>query len=684
MNGCGRTDQGVLTLRHPVVWKSTRRVSIAVSVTGLVLVWMLASSTPALGQDPPPPDTLALPMDSLAVEAPTDTIEQVPRPTRRPQHFPRRLLSLRGPTAEVFECDRECVESSAATSLLDLLVEHVPGLLSIRGQYFGGPHHVMDGLFGPGFVTVYLDGRQLLPLARSQADLRRLALPYVDLVRVTRGPDGFIIEVTLLERDGRVAYSRLGASTGTPRSNSLSGVFSNGLGSAFMVDGFFELRDVTRAGTKNDRTGAHARISWMPSSNDFGVQFELRAEAVERVGVDTADIRRNELTLRTRRNLGSWGQIEAYGQTTDYRRVTTEGDDSGGFDPFDFGGEEVEDEVVDMDPRRAADGVGVRLSGVARGGGATAGIHFAGGDAYASRIADLSLWQPIGPVTIEAGGDLSSWNEFTTSAARLGMLVADTLLIPFQIRAFAGQGSRGIGYPEIAIPGLPPLDESAEPDDPNNPPDESDADEGGPEIPHPSLEKVDFRTRSAAASLGLGPWWLSGRYSEQWFSHMTGFGGTFDRAVVRDSAEVEVTSIEARVEGPLLPLGLIIPGLEPMRLRASWRKFDLGTEPALFIPETILRWELAFHDTFFEDNLRIWFSVYTEERGERLVPVPGMSDPQTMPADSWMGTRFMFQIGDFRFFWQLGNLGAEEMGDFPGAPFPRQVNVFGIQWEFFN
>ncbi|MYG48442.1 MAG: hypothetical protein F4164_03490 [Gemmatimonadales bacterium] len=77
-------------------------------------------------------------------------------------------------------------------------------------------------------------------------------------------------------------------------------------------------------------------------------------------------------------------------------------------------------------------------------------------------------------------------------------------------------------------------------------------------------------------------------------------------------------------------------------------------------------------------------SLHIDRRGERLVPVPGSPDPVMLDADSWMGGHLMFKIADFRFFWRFGNLGADRLGDFQGAGFPRQLNVYGLRWDFFN
>ncbi len=591
----------------------------------------------AHAQEPPEPpvaDSLEVVPDSV-LAAFADSVRQ------RAQSFPGRLTGLRGPTHEIFDCDRECVHASPSFTLIELLLEHVPGITGVRGEFYQGPHHVFDGGFGPGFATLYIDGREVLSLSRAQADLRRVSLNYVDRVRVYRGADGLVIDVDLIRHDGVQAYSRVSGLTGDPRSEILDAVFANSLGGASNVEASFERYDVRDRQNDQNRFAVQGRFSWMPRSNDFGVQFEYRSENIERTGLDTLELTRREFVARTRANLGQRAQIEAYGQATSFKDLGTGVPDS-------------------LAPKRGADGVGLRFSAQPGSGGISMGLRFAGRDAYASRIADLSAWQPIGPFALEGGAELASWNEFPTKSWRAGAAFRETLLFPIELRAFTSEGTRGVGFP------LHPMLDSLETSE------------------FPLADSVRFDSRGASAALQVGPFNLAGRYSEQWMDRQVGFGAPFDRLVVADSGEVDITSLEVRFDGPVVPLGVLLRGVEPIRLRASWRKFDSRGAETLFLPDRLFRTELYLSDTFFDENLRIWVSVFIDRRGARLVPVPGSPDPVMLDADSWMGGHLMFKIADFRFFWRFGNLGANQLGDFQGARFPRQLNVFGLRWEFFN
>lgn len=599
------------------------------------LLLTFAGVSAAHAQEPPIPDSLEIVPDSVLAAFADST-------PGRAQSFPERLTGLRGPTHEIFDCDRECVHASPSFSLLELLLEHVPGITAVRGEFFQGPHHAFDGGFGPGLVALYVDGREILSLSRAQADLRRVSLNYVDRVRVYRGADGLVIDVDLIRHDGVQAYSRVSGLTGDPRSEILDAVFANSLGGASNVEASFERYDVRDRQNDQNRFAVQGRFSWMPRSNDLGVQLEYRNETIERTGLDTLNFSRREFVLRTRANLGERAQLEAYGQATSFTDVVANLPDS--ISP----------------PQRGADGVGLRFSARPGSGGVSMGLRFAGRDPYASRLADLSAWQPIGPFALEGGAELASWNEFPTKSWRAGAAFRDTLLFPIELRAFKAEGTRGIGFPQHPMLETLAMSEFL------------------------AADSLRFDSRGASAALALGPFNLSGRYSEQWMDRQVGFGAPFDRLVVADSAEVDITSLEVRFDGPVVPLGVLLRGVEPIRLRASWRKFDSRGAETLFLPERLFRTELYLYDTFFDEHLRIWVSLFIDRRGARLVPVPGSPDPVMLDADSWMGGHLMFKIADFRFFWRFGNLGADRLGDFQGANFPRQLNVFGLRWEFFN
>lgn len=599
----------------------SRRIRTAAPL--LLLAGWLAPVSLA-GQDPVRRDT--------ALEVLPDSVRRVfadttPGPAQR---YPARLGALRGPTHEVFTCDQACVHASPALSLLELLIERVPGMTAIRAGFFAGPHHAFDGPFGPGFVSLFVDGREIVSLDGAATDLRRISLNYVERVAVYRGAAGLVVDVDLRRHDAAQAYSRISGGTGDPALQILDGVFANGLGQAFNVEGAFELLDVTTGGVENDRFGAFGRLSWIPGSNRFGLQLEFRTESADRAAADTADVRRREVLIRARGDLGARAQLEAYAFSASHRLV-------------------LPGIAEDSAPRRGADGVGARITVNPGRGQLSAGVRLMGRDAYASVAADVAAWYPVGPFWVEGGAELGSWNEFSTRSARAGLAYADTLLVPLTVRGFAAFGDRGFGIPRAGL-----------------------------------ADSVGFDAIGGAVDLGLGPYSLSGRLARGRLDRPLKLGVSFDSAAVVDAASIQTTSWEARLEGPIVPLGGILDGVEPIRLEAYWRQNRPREGIAVYVPESLARGQLSLHDTFFGGNLEIWLGAFLERRGPRLVPMAGSPDLVQVAADTWPGGHFMFKIGDFRFFWRFTNPSGLIVSDIPGANFPARVNLFGIRWEFFN
>lgn len=582
-------------------------------------------------QDPIPTDTLDVPADTLEAVPDSVLAEFARGPEREPQAFPERRDALRGPATEVFRCDRSCVQNSTAFSLLEILIDEVPGITGLRAGFFSGPLHAYEGPYGPGFVRLFIDGREVPPLERSQTDLRRVSLGEVALIRAWRVAAGLVIDVDTYRPDGSRAYSRISGGTGSPSLQILDGLFANGFGSAFTVNGSFELLDVGAGGVENDRFEAFGQLAWMPWSNDFGVQVELRREATDRQAADTVDVRRSELLVRTRANLGDRAQLEAYASWSDYRlEVPNLGED-------------------EEPPTRDAPVIGARLtSGIGAGSGSLR-ARLSGGGAYPVRGGDLGVAYPLGPVWLEADAALDAWDDFSTTSWHAAAAFADTLLVPLELRVFAGAGERGVSRPVAD-----------------------------------SADRVGFDAYGVSGGFEAGPFRLSGRWASQRLDRPIPLDASFDFLAAPDSGEVEVTSWEARVEGPLLPVGLVIPGLSAITVKGFWRQNDLGGVRPLYVPDHIARGELELHDTFFQNHLELWLSGFAERRGPRLAPRSGDSDPVEVEQDTWLGGQLMIKIADFRLFYRFANPAGSEVFDIPGATFPTTLGLFGIRWEFFN
>ncbi|MDH3733308.1 MAG: hypothetical protein OEU54_07220 [Gemmatimonadota bacterium] len=597
-----------------------------IGATGLLIA--VLGTAPSAAQDPPPPDSV--------VEVIPDSLRGAfdERSRDESQAYPERRYDLRGPVTEVFDCDAECLRSSTGLSLLDLLGEFLPGVTQIRGGYLAGPHHLMEGPYGAGFVALFVDGREVPSLESAQTDMRRLSLVYLERVRVYRGSAGLIVDVDTYRHQGR-AYSRIGGGTGDPQLSTLEGAFANGLSDAFTFEGAFELLDSEPGGVENDRFDALARLSWMPRSNDFGVQVEYRTETVDRTAADSADVRRRSLMLRARGDVGARGQVELYAATSDWKDNSSS-----------LLGEMEEDSLstgrdADVLGARAGMGLGAGLFG--------AGVRLSGGGAYPSLAADLNVAYPTGPFELEAGLDQASWAGFSTLSWRGGASYAGRLLVPFDVRAFASSGERGIGDPRAD-----------------------------------TARSIGFSSAGLASSILIGTFEIAGRYAMQKLDEELSLGAAWDSVVMLDAAAVDVSTWEIRVDGPLLPIGELINGLEPVRIRGFYRSNTSPTVLPLYLPADLLRAEFLLHDTFFNDNLELWLSAYIERKGVRRVPQSGSPDPQIVSSYMWPGGQLMIKIGDFRLFYRFVNPNGSVAFDVPGADFPRTLGLFGIRWEFFN
>ncbi|MFB6240648.1 MAG: hypothetical protein ABEJ46_03655, partial [Gemmatimonadota bacterium] len=134
-----------------------------------------------------------------------------------------------GYSAVVWRCDRECLLNHSAHNLLDLLQDELPGVVPLRGTYFGGPHHLADGLLGPGFTEVSLGSLRLPELAAGQVDMTRIPLAWLWEVAAVRRAGQLQLRLTPVRHRSPEAYSRVTAGSGEPNLNLVRGIFANGL-----------------------------------------------------------------------------------------------------------------------------------------------------------------------------------------------------------------------------------------------------------------------------------------------------------------------------------------------------------------------------------------------------------------------------------------------------------------------
>lgn len=584
---------------------------------------------PASAQEIPAARDTA-PAEALPRPAPADTVprRRGPLPT-----FPGPLPDAHGFSFPVYECDRECLLEEPAVTLLELLERIAPGLTALRTGYFGGPHHLLNGPAGPGFVRLLVDGRELPALEGGQVDLARVSLVQLERVRVVRRAEEVVVDLTSRRHDRPQAYSRITGATGSPSLQLLRGIFTNGLGRSFVVDGWFDLMDVTEVGRANDRLEFQARLGWVPVADRFGVELEFSNQDVVRTGADTLDFDRRQVLLRARGNLSDGLQAELRLGTSRWREEEDEG-------PL-VEPEEPASVVVD----EAA--VAVR-AGTGKATGAVE-LRLLDGPGHPSLTGRLEAgYRPLEALSVDAGALFGSWEDFTTSELRVGASFRARPGFPLRLRADAATGTRGVPYPA-----------------------ENRAD------------SVSFDAVGLTADAELGPFRLFGRYTFHRLERQLPFGDAFDRALP-PGPEAEVRGLEAGLSGPVLPVGVLIPGLSPIRFEGWWRHQDPAAEEGRHLPRRLLSGRLLFREDFFDGNLEIWLSAEVSHRTQVLSARAGSEEPVLLPSYTWGGGHFAFRIGRFRFFWKLMNPAGLTALDVAEVRFPSQVNFVGIKWEFLN
>ena len=567
-----------------------------------------SDSLPRVGPDTTPPDTAAV-----------DTARADPR---RVQRFPPSLVEPAGEAHLLFECDRACLLGNPWTNLAELLSDLVPGLTMVRSGYFGGPHHLAVGAFGPGFLTLIVDGRRLSPLESGQPDLLRISLVATDRVRAYRTADGVVVSVDSRRHDEREAYSRIEGATGQPGAELLRMLFLNGFGRSAVVSGFLDLTDI-QAGRRSNRLDFQGRLSWMPASNRNGIELEYENESLTREASDTLDVDRREVTLRARRRFSDAWQAELVAGT---EALTTE-----------------EADLQDVAHASAS---------LAYAAGDTDGevaIGVRDGAAYPSvQLRGRAGFRPD-PFSVTVSTEGGVWDEFSTLSASVAAAFRTRLLLPITLRAEGATGTRGVTRP---------LEDRA--------------------------DSVSFDVLAGGVEVDAGPFDLRGRVEWQSLGRILPFGAAFDREV-EPAPGAEITALEVVASGPVLPIGALVSGLEPIRGSGFWRRHDGASEsPVPYVPEELLGGRLTFRDAFFSGNLEVTGSGALSYRSRTPALRPGDTEPVLLPGYTWWSGHLGFRIGDFRVFWRYVNPAGLAAGEVPGVTFPVQVNLFGIRWSFVN
>jgi hypothetical protein len=578
------------------------------------------------------PDSAALP-DSVALAEAAALAAQEDSLASRVPAFPARLAIPDSLTAaEVYEWDLEGLLAVPAWSLLDLLTSGVPGMTPLRAGFFAGAHQALDGVFGPGFVVVRRNGRVMPPLQSAQLDLASIPLVTLARVRVIRRSTGLELELDEKRHAAPVAYARLTSATGDPGLQLLRGLFTNGFGSALTIGVGLDLLNATPEQQESNQLHFWGRVDWMPFNNRSGLELVWHNERIERGAGDTLKADRNSLVLRARADITDQFQVELSGS-------------SSGLNVDDASSTGEDSTLVDVD--EAALTVRGRFGrGYAHGGG-----RVANGIAYPNFVGWAEAGYGLAPgLAVEAGGEVGSWDKFSTAFGRLGVAWDLDPGFDLQLRADGAVGTRG--------------------------------------LPRPGSRRADsvhFSGFTAGAVEQLGQFRLGQRFAYQSLSRQLPFDAPFDRALVVDIQDVSLPALEVTFSGPIIPVGAIIKGWNPIRLEGYFRRNFLPSGKSLiYTPENLAVGNFSFDQAFISGNLKFHLGLFVVHRGDMLTASPGDPDPQAAGSLTQVGFDFWVGIQSFRLWLRVDDMNRLVVQDVAGIPYPKDRFSIGAKWEFFN
>ncbi len=543
-------------------------------------------------------------------------------------------VSLNPVAGDVVTWNRDLIRRSNVTSLSELVAAMVPGVTLLRANFFGGPHHLLDGPFGPGAVEIRVDGRPLVPMIGSQPDLSQIPLAGIDQVSVRRGAAGLEVDLTMLRRTERRAYSRVEAGTGEPGVEGLRLVFTNGVGSHFTIASAFDLLDV--GGSSPTETQSFwGSVAWIPGNGQSGLELQYDGGSFDR------DVGESETGSRSRIVFGGRLAATEHMQVSGWIGESTR---------------ELDAQVATGTPSRrdeAADG-GVDIRATWDRSWVHAGARLTDHIALPSTEMTLAAGARVTPwLTLTAAGKLGSWEDFDTKE---GWIAVD-MDLPIGDLRIGGEASAGVrGAPFIRADDV-------------------------------RADSVQFEAIAGRIELPVGDFLVVGRAERQRVDRQVAFGTGFDIPGSFQS-QANVTGLEIFVEGPVLPMTWLLGELDPVRIRGFYRRNEVDTpRTPFFLPTNSIRGELFFHDAFLEDDLEIRLSLGLDRRDSWLTPpIPGAGgiDPLVVPArTSWdfdLGIRIVGVI----IFWRFDNLAGTVQQDLPGLQFPVSRSVLGLKWEFLD
>lgn len=607
---------------------------------------LAADTVPAdtAASDAHPADTV--PRDTLPRGAvPGDTLPADTAADGREPYFPDALpVPDSGYAATVWRCDRECLLDHGVNNLLDLLEAEWPGLVPLRGTYFGGPHHISDGLVGPALTEVTVEELPLPELAGGQLDLTRIPLAWLSEVLILRRAGHLQIRLEPVRHRSPQAYSRVTAGTGQPDLNLIRGLFVNGVGNHLAVSTGVDLLNTEGRRSGSDRLDFWGMASWTPGDGEGGAEILWRTQNMTRAspapgGGGGQDFRRRDAYVRGRGEVASGVRVHLAAGRSEWVDSRVREPAGGGADAGARG------------PRVEAEGATFAIQAERPWGFGRASFDTWTGPAHPALQARLSAGViPAPELRLDGSVRAGRWREFSTRSYRAGVRWSPDLGIDLSLHGSGARGTRGVPRPWLG-----------------------------------TADSLRFAEYRGGASLSLGPYRLSGLGAVQDFGRQLPFSATFDRGV-RPLGEVELLMGQGTVEGPILPVGLLLgPDVNPIQLELTFRRSRTrGRSPALYVPRDLLVSQLNFRDQFFQGDLGVTLRLGTRYRSGMTSVSVSDGEVTAVPSRTAVEWGAVIRIVGARIWYRSGNANRILAGNLAGQEFPPFRYSFGIKWEFTN
>ena len=524
-----------------------------------------------------------------------------------------------------FVWDRRDVFSTGALTVQDLL-ERVPGVTTLRSGWISQP---MVGAFlgDPGRVRVFLDGlelEELDPRMRSTWDLTQIPLWALDDIRVERG----VSEVRIYMRSWRVdrttPYTRTDIYSGDQNTNLYRGLFGRRYqhGEAVQIAG-------QQYGTNPGRNSE--------SSDQLGV--------LVRVGIAKRGWSADAMLLRNDRNRGRTLAETAIDTIPAIENTRTDA-----YARFGWG-------TSDKGPWvQGLASASKYAYGGKRSGTATSGTRLADTTRYRSQYV-LTGGYALGPLhaSFTQRYRAGLFQRIATPSARVGMdtrrfsasVFAEGRGLDSARRLDASAVVRPLGFVFVA---------------------------GAIGNEQPRADSAAMR-RYMRGEAGLRLWntWISGgmlRRDEASFRAPT----IFHRAA-RDTTETSAQGVFGTIRGRVWKAVYVDAQGIQWSDTGSFYRPRYQTRSELYVSTSLL-------GRFPSGNFHLLASAIHEYRSSSLWP--DAAGPVRTQGYRTISTLLQVRIVTAEVFWNFRNVLAERYAHVPGYPLPRQTQVYGVRWEFWN